>query len=634
MTDREIAAMYDKALKKAVKENKEFLKTYDDVMKGKIKPPQYYVDRDEVDKWRQGFLREKMRQEAVIERISNALDEVGGVAAETIRDDNQKLFRDEYGETVKRMTKECGEMGIQTSFAQFSKEQIKILIDDESPVFTKIAYRNLGNNKSAVKRLKSELAQSIMNGESQSELVNRLIKVVGYTKQQAERTAQTERGRVQSMARNNVGEQCRALGIVTERTWICHFLPPIKGRRGTGSRDSHKALHGVKTLQGQKWKTINGAELSEPFDPKAPANETINCHCQMITHPIPPSVVRARGIDVDAYMKGTLPPVVSGGGETVVIKPVQPAAPVVQQVIAVQQNKPLAVVDASQFPSYFKGKQTKQFCDYLNSIEGADADVRAMYSIFGEIYADGESRLVAVKYTDKNHAVKYSYSLGSGKLVQSEVAIPKFDADIGVASGTTAHELGHFIDLCERDDKGTHNYLTYGKNLCEAQRASFVDGSPRLKAIFDDANKRGSDAVNKVYAMYAPKEKDLSDRISEAIHAHDYAKYDILNKERNKLWSAKEKDADTAIRKEMGGIGSLEDIYDAVTKGHGKLHITMHHGSKYYSQYGNDDAEAFADYCSIALTNPDVLQLLEEEFPVLYQGLSGTVKEILKHHGR
>ena len=52
-----VIEIYTGALRRALKDKKAFLQKIADVDSGKIKPPMYYVQRGEVDKWRQGFIR-------------------------------------------------------------------------------------------------------------------------------------------------------------------------------------------------------------------------------------------------------------------------------------------------------------------------------------------------------------------------------------------------------------------------------------------------------------------------------------------------------------------------------------------------------------------------------------------------
>ena len=74
---KRINAAYSKALRQIVKENKRFLRKVEGVLNGTIEPPAYYILTDKVDVWKQGFLREALRQNKVIERIMARVDAAG-----------------------------------------------------------------------------------------------------------------------------------------------------------------------------------------------------------------------------------------------------------------------------------------------------------------------------------------------------------------------------------------------------------------------------------------------------------------------------------------------------------------------------------------------------------------------------
>ena len=74
---RRIGEMNSEAMVDAIRRKKSFLQKIKDIDEGKIKPPQYYVDTNQVKKWREGFVRELIRQENVIEGIMEELDKAG-----------------------------------------------------------------------------------------------------------------------------------------------------------------------------------------------------------------------------------------------------------------------------------------------------------------------------------------------------------------------------------------------------------------------------------------------------------------------------------------------------------------------------------------------------------------------------
>ena len=251
-----VIEIYTGALRKALKDKKAFLQKIADVDSGKIKPPMYYVQRGEVDKWRQGFIRELMRKNKVIDGIMAQLNEAGAEASALIRDSMVDIYQANREETTDRLAYEADELGVGATFAQYDKRQIGVLIRQEQSPFSKIAYNNLGKNPAIRRMLQNELAQATILGESQEKTVA-----------QARRVAQTERTRVQSQARWEAGNEAAQMGLRVYNTWRTRMV---------NSRESHIALNGKSALQGQRFP---GSVLRYPGDPDGQAADVINCHC-------------------------------------------------------------------------------------------------------------------------------------------------------------------------------------------------------------------------------------------------------------------------------------------------------------------------------------------------------------------
>ena len=266
-----VAEIYAGALRKALKKKKAFLQKIKDVDDGKIKPPQYYVDLDMVDKWREGFVRELMRQQAVIEDIMKELNGAGVDAAALIRKSMVEIYQVNRDETAQKLQAAAG--GVQVSFAQYDKGQIAVLLQEQESPFSRLAYENMGRNPAIRRRLQNEMAQAVILGESQRAIIQRIRDVTGQSIAQARRVAQTERTRVQSQARHATAQEAADMGIGIANEWSA---------RMKNTRESHAVLDGQKVMQGEKFRTIWGNELAYPGDPSAPAREVINCFCVLV----------------------------------------------------------------------------------------------------------------------------------------------------------------------------------------------------------------------------------------------------------------------------------------------------------------------------------------------------------------
>lgn len=271
-----VREIYTAALRRALKKKKAFLQIVEAVRTGKKKPPAFYVNQGEeaVEKWKQGFLRELIRQERVIEGIIAELKAAGVEAADVIRGSMADIYQTNRAEAVQVLSAAAEQAGVNMSFAQFDNRQIAVILQEHESPMSKIAYNNLGDNPAIRRALQNELAQAALLGEGQQKLIRRIMRVGGYkTAAQAKRVAQTERTRVQSEARWMAGEEAKAAGVGVYNIWSTRMI---------NSRDTHISLNGKKAMQGDAFVTSAGNSLRFPGDPSAPASEVINCHCVLV----------------------------------------------------------------------------------------------------------------------------------------------------------------------------------------------------------------------------------------------------------------------------------------------------------------------------------------------------------------
>lgn len=268
---RRLASLYSEALTLALKRYKAFFKKLQDVESGKLQPPAIYRGNpDLIAKWKRGFVQELMRQQQLIENIAKDLAEVGPRAEQQIRETLREVYsiNREYTTEVINSAK-----GVSVSFAQYDKRQIDILMTQNESPFSKIAYRNLGNDLRIRRRLQNEMAIATLLGEDTNKLRKRIQKVTGQTAKQAMRVARTERTRVQSQARVQAMEEAAAMGIQIEYEWSTCMV---------NSRDTHISMNGQRRKTGEAFNSPSGAVLRYPGDPSAPAKEVINCQCVLI----------------------------------------------------------------------------------------------------------------------------------------------------------------------------------------------------------------------------------------------------------------------------------------------------------------------------------------------------------------
>lgn len=298
------------------------------------------------------------------------------------------------------------------------------------------------------------------------------------------------------------------------------------------------------------------------------------------------------------------------------------------------------------YGSKAEAKNTQSLMDYINGVHGDGANPETL-----KLYRSMENlnpfptEGVTFKITHgKNCAIKTDYKFthrdSNGvphyKLNEAKCTIPKLDTakDIAGAAQTTLHEEMHLIDLMCSDN------LTY-----DGKWYSATDKALR-KAFNDTDDVIGSD-VKKLFAQHDKEWKDICDEINKKERAErtklldkyfpngtfgagaDYAGYKKANA---KLSKQMEEERDYRCRNIMGGgVGNLQDIYDALSGGkHRDSGVVIYgHGSKYYKTKDSDVHETIANYGALSVLRPDLVKLLEDDKPELVNALRGTVRGML-----
>ena len=263
-----IAEVYGEALKRAVRNNRLFLTNVQKLDEHAKQLEAGGWTSEKIEKWRKEEVLRLLRQHRLVQSIADEMDRAGMEIAPEIRERMVAVYKVNSDATFRHINSR-----VNANFAMIPREQVKIILDDTQPVFSKIAYQHLGKNRVIRSALQSQMAQAAVLGVSQEKIVKRIQKVTGQAEYQARRIAQTERNRVQSQARDEALHDAAKMGITVTKTWSA---------RMRNTRDSHAALNGTEIPENEKFHTIWGNELRYPGDPEAPAAEVINCFCVLV----------------------------------------------------------------------------------------------------------------------------------------------------------------------------------------------------------------------------------------------------------------------------------------------------------------------------------------------------------------
>lgn len=292
---------------------------------------------------------------------------------------------------------------------------------------------------------------------------------------------------------------------------------------------------------------------------------------------------------------------------------------------------------AENFPSSFtaKGelKNTQALVDYVNSLEGADANVVALFNRMGKL-ENIESNGIPFKISHtKNHAVSTSVYRKSREIADVTLNIPKLQGDdLAGQVNTTLHEEMHLMDLYGRKDpkKTTDWFSTSRKPLIDMFKQTSDSMSDDVANLFNDYKQEYKKVMDEVSRKYDHLISGLNDSMFNRTFQGSYKDY---KKQYNKLVAARDAERDYMSRNIMGGgIGNLQDIYDALSGGAfrdaGK--VIYGHGSSYYRYTESRVHETIANYAALSVTRPDLVDLLRADKPDLVAELDATIIDLLK----
>lgn len=292
------------------------------------------------------------------------------------------------------------------------------------------------------------------------------------------------------------------------------------------------------------------------------------------------------------------------------------------------------------FPSAFSAKgelkNTQALVDYVNGLGGADPDVVALYNRMGQLESV-ESNGISFKISHaKNHAVTTTRLVRNDQLTEVKLTIPKLEGDdLTGAVNTTLHEEMHLMDLYARADVSkSGDWFSSGRStLVDTFKKTSDSMSDDVKKLFEEHRKEYKRIAGEVSDKYSKAISDLSSSMMNRTFKGSYKDY---KKEYNKLVAAREAERNYRCRNMLGGgIGNLEDIYDAISGGafRDKGVVLYGHGSAYYRITEDRIHETIANYAALSITRPDLIELLKADKPELVAELQAAILELLQKVG-
>lgn len=295
-------------------------------------------------------------------------------------------------------------------------------------------------------------------------------------------------------------------------------------------------------------------------------------------------------------------------------------------------------IKLTDYPTSFyatkpEAKNTQALLDYMNSKTSVDPNVVALYTKMDKL-CDGLSDEVVLKVTHGEHRVKRSWNRNFEYVF--DVGIPKINPNYIGTYDTNLHEEMHFLDMLitvkdNKDRLPSKMFSQSYKPLVEAfDKATPVIGD-KAKKLFEDFAKECDIIYKKQQETFNTQHEDLKEQYRSG--KIDWKKYNSLYK---KLSKEVNEEADNERRALFGGgVSGLQDIYDAVSKGtfRDTGQVTYGHGSAYYTDRRRTNpncSESLANYASLCVGHPELIDILAEDYPEIVTALRGCVEAMLK----
>lgn len=303
------------------------------------------------------------------------------------------------------------------------------------------------------------------------------------------------------------------------------------------------------------------------------------------------------------------------------------------ETVVLKNARSTTKLSANNFPKAFTDSkrtqtQTQALVEYVNGLDGADERAKQVLAKLGDLESfDGQGIDFKIAYTAEDHALATREYI-TGRAVDAKLSIPKLDGDdIRGAANTTLHETGHLIDYYAGTENSRFGTITTSnKKLVDAIAEGVGEPSDEIMAVFKQA-KADFDEIGNMFDLNAELQ-----RINQTYRDGGFSSY----KAYSKAYNAAKKDVvfrrDYMRRNKLNGVNNLQDIYDALSGGKWRDsgRVQYGHGVSYFR---SDDAKAkeiFANYFSLSITRPDLIEVLRRDKPKLCEALDEIMDDILK----
>lgn len=551
------------------------------------------------------------RSRGLFEQIGEQLKALGQKEQITFRQGLSNIYTDQF----LRQVYDLGQsITVKANFNRLNPALIQKTLD--YPWSGAMFSDRLWQDKERLGRnLRVGLTQSMILGEGIPQITDRINKGIDTARYNAERVARTETKRVTYCAHDDVYKDTG----VEELRYCC--------------------ANGGDSRTCQYCRADNGKVFKRGEEPTLPRHP--NCRCVYI--PVVSDTFEDNELnDLTGSVRGAENYEKWREAEAKKQEEVKPVEKVNTKTVEKELNEnPTPVpeqIKLTDYPQVFyatkpEAKNTQALLDYMNSKTSVDPNVVALYTKMDKL-CDGLSDEVVLKVTHGEHRVKRSWNRNFEYVF--DVGIPKINPNYIGTYDTNLHEEMHFLDMLitvkdNKDKLPSKMFSQSYKPLVEAfDKATPVIGD-KAKKLFEDFAKECDIIYKKQQETFNTQHEKIKEQYRSG--AIDWKKYNSLFK---KLQKEVNEEADNKRRALFGGgVSGLQDIYDAVSKGtfRDTGQVTYGHGSAYYTDRRRTNpncSESLANYASLCVGHPELIDILAEDYPEIVTALRGCVEAMLK----
>lgn len=551
------------------------------------------------------------RSRGLFEQIGEQIKALGQKEQITLRQGLSNIYTDQF----LRQVYDLGQsINVKANFNRLNPALIQKTLD--YPWSGAMFSDRLWQDKERLGRnLRVGLTQSMILGEGIPQITDRINKGIDTARYNAERVARTETKRVTYCAHDDV-------------------------YKDTGVEElRYRCANGGDSRTCQYCRADNGKVFKRGEEPTLPRHP--NCRCVYI--PVVSDTFEDNELnELTGSIRGAENYEKWREAEAKKQEEVKPVEKVSTKAVEKElKENPTPVpeqIKLTDYPQAFyatkpEAKNTQALLDYMNSKTSTDPNVVALYTKMDKL-CDGLSDEVVLKVTHGEHRVKRSWNKNFDYVV--DVGIPKINPNYIGTYDTNLHEEMHFLDMLitVKDDKDklpSKMFSQSYKPLVEAfDKATPVIGD-KAKKLFKDFAKECDIIYKEKQETFDTQHEKLKEQYRSG--AIDWKKYNSLFK---KLQKEVNEEADNKRRALFGGgVSGLQDIYDAVSKGtfRDTGQVTYGHGSAYYTDRRRTNpncSESLANYASLCVGHPELIDILAEDYPEIVTALRGCVEAMLK----